>query len=404
MSDTFTRKFTVLSDPPVMTTPFTIGLDEDKCIGCGLCIQQCPCQSLEMVDRPYSPQQEAACQFNCPAGIDVRKYMNVLAGGGSLKDAWEIITDANPFPKITGLVCPHSCEGGCNRQYLDGALNIKGVERAIGAWAVNEGLAFPAPPPPNGKKVAVVGSGPSGMSCAYHLSRKGYQVMVFESDPKPGGMLRYAIPDYRLSQDTIDKEYKRVTDMGVTLKLGCAVGKDISLDDLKSKYDAVYLAIGASKGKEPDIEAIGHVYSGLDFLRKFNNGDKVFVGQSTLVIGGGNTAIDAARTARRLGAKVTILYRRSRKEMPAFDEDIQDAIDEGVSIEYLSAPVKMASSENGQSSITCTRMILGKEDESGRCRPEPVEGSQYQIMADSVIYAIGQEADLGSFAGLACDG
>ena len=279
-----------------------------------------------------------------------------------------------------------------------------GVERAIGAWAISEGLGFPATPQPNGKKIAIVGSGPSGMSCAYHLTRKGYQVTVFEAEAKPGGMLRYAIPDYRLSPETIEKEYKRVTDMGVALILECTVGKDISLDELKSKYDAIYVAIGASKGKEPDIKAIGHVYSGLDFLRKVNDGQKVFVGQSTLVIGGGNTAIDVARTARRLGAKVTIIYRRSRKEMPAFNEEIQDAIDEGVLIEFLVAPVKMACSDNGLSSITCTRMILGEEDDSGRCRPVPVEGSQYQITADSVIYAIGQEADLVCFTGLASGG
>jgi NADPH-dependent glutamate synthase beta subunit-like oxidoreductase/nitroreductase/NAD-dependent dihydropyrimidine dehydrogenase PreA subunit len=404
MSATFSKKYTVLSDPPVAKSPFTINLDEDKCIGCGLCIQQCPCQTLTLVERPYSDMQEAACQYKCPAGIDVRKYMSHLADGGDYREAWNIITEANPFPAITGMVCPHPCEGGCNRQYLDGAVNINEVERFIGTWGVKEGLAFQAPSKKTGKRVAVVGSGPSGMSCAYHLARLGHEVTVYESAARPGGMLRYAIPGYRLAPEVIDAEYKRVIDMGVLLRLGVTVGKDVSMGDLASQYNAVYAAIGAAKSKDQDFGASGRIFSGLEFLRKVNEGQEVSVGRRVLVIGGGNTAIDAARTARRLGAEVTILYRRSRNEMPAHDDEIRDALDEGVRIEYLAAPVSVTCAADGHSTVTCTRMRLCEEDESGRCRPEPVEGSGYEVQAESVIYAIGQDADLSGFDDLADGG
>ncbi|MBP7736072.1 MAG: nitroreductase family protein [Spirochaetes bacterium] len=401
MSDTFTQKYRVLSDPPVVKVPFSINLDDDKCIGCGLCIQQCPCQTLTLVERPYSQVQEAACQYNCPAGIDVRKYMEVLAKGGSNREAWDIITEANPFPAITGLVCPHPCEGGCNRQYLDGSVNINEVERFIGAWGVKENMAFTAPAAKSGKRIAVVGSGPSGMACAYHLARLGHEVTVYESAAKPGGMLRYAIPSYRLPAEVIDAEYDRVLAMGVVLKTGVTVGKDVSVADLAKQYDAVYAAISAAKSKDPDFGTSGRIFSGLEFLRSVNEGGSVTVGKNVLVVGGGNTAIDAARTARRLGAEVTILYRRTRKEMPAHDDEIRDALDEGVKIEYLAAPINVACADDGRAAVKCTRMRLCEEDESGRCRPEPVEGSGYDLYVDSVIYALGQEADLAGFDDLA---
>ena len=317
--------------------------------------------------------------------------MMVLTSGGTYREAWDIITNANPFPAITGMVCPHICENGCNRQYLDSAVNINEIERFIGEWGIKEGLSFKAPDIKNGKDVAVIGSGPSGMSCAYQLARLGYKVTVYEANDKPGGMLRYAIPGFRLSSEIIDSEYRRVTEMGVELKLGTTVGKDIAMDELISKYHAVYVANGASKSKDPDFTNSGTVVSGLDFLRNSKEGTKLKPGTRVLVIGGGNTAIDAARTARRQGAAVTILYRRSRKEMPAFDEEINDALDEGITIEYLAAPEQISCADDGKNKIRCTRMRLCEQDDSGRSRPEPIEGSEFDIDADLVIYAIGQE-------------
>ena len=400
MNGSFTQKFRVLSDPPVAKTPFKIILDEEKCIGCGLCVQQCPCQTLSLVARTYSGNQQPSCQYNCPSGVDVRKYMKVLADGGTYTEVWDIITDANPFPAITGMVCPHPCEGGCNRQHLDDSVNINEIERFIGEWGIKEKKSFVKPEKKSGKRVAVVGSGPSGMSCAYQLTRMGHDVTVYESDMKPGGMLRYAIPGFRLSSDLIDGEYQRITDMGVTLKLGVKAGRDISLNMLMSDYDAVYVAIGTANSKKTDFPASGRVLSGLGFLRSIREGGEMPGARNVIVIGGGNTAMDVARTARRCGAEVTILYRRSRKEMPAFDKDISDAYEEGVKIEFLSAPLNITSTGNGPLKIKCTRMRLYDEDVSGRSRPIPVEGGDFDIEADLAVYAIGQEADAAGFEGL----
>ncbi len=397
MNGSFTQKFRILSDPPVVKTPFSIILDDEKCIGCGLCVQQCPCQTLSLVSRAYSGNQEPACQHNCPSGVDVRKYMKVLADGGTYEEVWDIITDANPFPAITGMVCPHPCEGGCNRQNLDESVNINEIERFIGEWGIKEKKSFIKPEKKSGKQIAIVGSGPSGMSCAYQLTRMGHDVTVYEADLKPGGMLRYAIPAFRLSSDLIDGEYQRITDMGVTLKLGVKAGSDISLKTLMSDYNAVYLAIGTANSKKTDFPIFGRVLSGLDFLRNIREGEEMPDARNVIVIGGGNTAIDVARTARRCGAEATILYRRSRKEMPAFDKDISDALEEGVKIEFLSAPLNITHTGNGPLKIKCTRMRLYEEDDSGRSRPLPAEGGEFDMEADLAVYAIGQEVEPSGF-------
>ena len=397
MNGSFTQKFRILSDPPVAGTPFSIILDDEKCIGCGLCVQQCPCQTLSLVPRTYSGNQEPACQYNCPSGVDVRKYMKVLADGGTYDEVWDIITDANPFPAITGMVCPHPCEGGCNRQHLDDSVNINEVERFIGEWGIKEKKSFVKPDVKSGKRVAVVGSGPSGMSCAYHLSRMGHDVTVYEADMKPGGMLRYAIPAFRLSSDLIDREYQRITDMGVTFKPGVKIGRDISLNTLMSDYNAVYVAIGTANSKKTDFPISGRVMSGLDYLRSVREGQDMPDARNVIVIGGGNTAIDVARTARRYGAEATIIYRRTRKEMPAFDKDISDAFEEGVKIQFLSAPLDITSTGNGPLKIKCTRMRLSEKDDSGRSRPLPVEGGDFYMEADLAVYALGQEVEFQGF-------
>lgn len=396
MSSSMKKKFRYLSDPPVTTAPFSIELDENKCIGCALCIKQCPCQVLELVEKKPAKNQQPACQFACPAGIDIRGYMNILTNGGSFEDAWYLTTDRNPMPAITGRICPHPCETTCNRNYLDLPVNINASEQFIGDYGIKAKLAFKKNGKKYSEKIAVVGSGPSGFSCAYQLARLGYPVTIFEANKKFGGMLRYGIPEYRLPEDIIDKELQKVINLGVEVKCNTKIGRDISLADLKNKYKAVYLAIGAHKGKRLGIEGedASNVYPGIDFLHQIANETKIDLGNKVVVIGGGNAAIDAARVARRLGADVTILYRRTIREMPALASEVEEAQKEGIKIEFLSAPVKIIKNkENKAVSATCIKMELGELDDSGRKEPKPVEGTEYAIEMTSLISAVGQVVD-----------
>lgn len=395
MSEDFeSSKFRYLNDPPVTTRPFSIKVDGDKCIGCGVCIKQCPCQTLEMVPRKEASQKQLpSCAYNCPAGTDIRGYLQVISAGGSLEDTWKIITRTNPFPAVTGRVCPHPCESLCNRQGVDTPVNIHGIERVVGDYGIDQGLSFEKPAKVRKEKVAVVGSGPSGMSCAYHLARMGYRVTVIDSAEKPGGMLTYAIPRYRLPQDVVDKEIGRILDLGVTLKMGVAVGRDLDLDKLKREYRAVYVAPGAQNSTALGIPGEGaeRVFSGLAFLRSVKENKPLKLGKRVAVIGGGNTAIDAARTARRAGAEVTVFYRRTEAHMPAHPDEIQAARDEGVNISYLCSPVSF--SADGKSKLTCLRMELGEPDVSGRPRPVQIVGSEFDTDIDTVIASVGQELD-----------
>lgn len=388
-------KFKYVSDPPVITKPFGIEVDKDKCIGCSVCVKECPVQSIEMVPRKEpSAKQRAACQYHCPAGTDIRGYMQLLATGGSYEEAWKIIVEMNPMPAVTGRVCPHPCEGSCNRSGVDSPVNIHGMERFIGDYALANGLSFDKPGSMSNGKVAVVGSGPSGMSCAYQLTRLGYQVTVFESGSKPGGMLTWAIPRYRLPDSVVDAEIKRIVDLGVTMKLGVTLGKDISLAELKKEFKAVYIAPGAQRSTAFDIDIQNdvNVCSGLAFLRSIKENKPLNIGKQVIVIGGGNTAIDAARSALRMGSDVTILYRRTIAEMPAHISEVESAKQEGVKIEFLCTPVKIA--KGGKTSLaTCQRMELGEPDESGRRRPVPIKGSEFDITFDTLIPAIGQDLD-----------
>ena len=359
--------------------------------------------------RPKHVPKMPPCRTHCPNHNAIRQALTTLAQGEargrtfeeSLEQAWRIWTERSPFPSVCGRVCPHPCEEGCNRGGKDGSVNIINVERYIGDFGIEKGLkpeklteeTYP-------EKVAIIGAGPAGLSCAYQLARKGYRPTVFEAFDKAGGMLRYGIPAYRLPRQVLDAEIGRILDLGVELRCNTSVGKDIPYETLQQEYDAIFVGLGAHKGKLLGVEGeseAGNVMTGTEFLNAMNSGAPVDVGKSVIVIGGGDTAIDAARVSLRMGASATILYRRTVKEMPAIQEEIEDAEAEGVKMEFLAAPVGFMT-ENGRAvGMRCIRMELGEPDDSGRRRPVPIEGSEFEVKADLVIAAISQEPD---FAGL----
>jgi len=366
--------------------------------------------------RPLYVDKTPPCNHDCPAGTDVVGYL-ALTKEGKYKEAWELIKQENPFPGVCGRVCPHPCESECNREQLGGAIAIHVQERFLADWAArneeqemsNEALGSPL------GKVAIIGSGPAGLSCAYHLARLDYRVTVFESLPVAGGMMRIGIPEYRLPREVLDREIADIEALGVEIKTNARVGDKIKLSDLLEDYQAIFIGVGLQKSRQLNIpgEDAEGVIPGLEFLKKVNLGEEVQVSPSTMlrtsprvaVIGGGNTAIDAARSALRLGSaenitrngakgEVTMLYRRSRAEMPAIAEEIQEALEEGVKIRYLTAPVELLTESGRIAGLKCVRMELGAPDESGRRRPLPIAGSEFTVEADTVIPAVAQETDL----------
>jgi NADPH-dependent glutamate synthase beta subunit-like oxidoreductase len=315
-------------------------------------------------------------------------------------EAAYIFMETTPFPAVCGRVCPHPCETECNRTKLEGAVGINSFERFLGDFAMEHKLVpKKLTEETRSEKIAIIGSGPAGMSCAYHLARRGYPVTVFEAFPKAGGMLRYGIPDYRLPQNILDAEIQRILDMGVELKLDTMIGKDISLEDLRKEYKSIFVGLGAHKGLKlrVDGEDADNVLTGTDFLHRVNVGEKVEIGDKVVVIGGGDTAIDAARVSKRMGAEVTILYRRTREEMPAYDEEIEGALEEGITIEFLAAPSSISGDNGHATGMVCQRMELGEPDASGRRRPVPIDGDTFDLQFSTLIPAISQEPDFTGF-------
>jgi len=353
--------------------------------------------------RPQPTTKLPPCMDGCPQGTDIRGVLTTIAFGDkygrtleeSYEKAWGIITEKNPLPAVCGRVCPHPCEINCNRKDKDEPIAINNVERFIGDFGLEKGLTHKPAEEKHPEKIAVIGAGPAGLSCAFHLAKSGYSVTIFEAFSKPGGMLRYGIPAYRLPRETLDAEINNILDLGVELKTDCSIGNDISLDDLRKDYKAIFVSIGAHKGLNlrVDGEEAEGVYSGVDFLNRINSGEKIELGKSVVVIGGGDTAIDAARISVRMGAKVTILYRRTRTEMPAIEEEIDEALNEGIDIQYLAAPTGIIKDDNRITGIKAIRMELGEPDDSGRRRPVPIEGSEFEINLDTLIPAISQEPD-----------
>ena len=354
--------------------------------------------------RPAYIEKLPPCKNACPAGNDIRGFLTSISQTQMFKReydesyelAWRKLTETNPIPSVIGRVCPHFCETDCNRNAKDEAVSINQVERFLGDYALSHNLKHEKlSDETRSDKIAIVGSGPAGLSCAFQMARRGYPVTIFEAFEKSGGMLRYGIPSYRLPEAILDAEVAAIADLGIEIKYNTRVGVDVSMDDLKKEYAAIYLGIGAHEGWAlgiPGEDGEG-VMSAVEFLYKVNSGEAVDVsGKKVLIIGGGNSAIDATRVSWRMGAEPQIVYRRTREEMPAEDEEIDDTLAEGINIEYLTAPVEVVRDGGKVTGLRCIRMELGEPDESGRRRPEPVAGSEFVIACDMVLPAIGQGA------------
>lgn len=343
------------------------------------------------------------CKQACPAGVDVQGYIGLIEKG-KYSEAVALIKETNPLPAICGRVCVRPCEVACRRNLLDegSGVGIDYLKRFASDFDLaSENKYKPVIKASTGKKIAVVGAGPGGLSAAFFLQKEGHQVDVFEAQPKAGGWLRYGIPEYRLPNDLLQKEVDNITDMGVKIFYNQKLGENLSYKALKYKYDAIILAIGSQAGTSIgcDGDDAGNVFSGVDFLKQMEiTGQKMdFSGKTVGVIGGGNTAMDCCRTAKRFGAeKVYVIYRRTEKEMPANPIEIHESKLEGVEYLFLTAPVRVNKDENGNiKSISCIKMDLGEPDASGRRRPVPVEGSEYEIPMDYALAAIGQKTIVG---------
>ena len=359
--------------------------------------------ALELLLSDHYADCVGPCQLSCPADIDIQGYI-ALAAIGKYKDAIALIKENNPLPSVCGRVCTRPCEvKGCRRTLLDEAVGIDYIKRYVSDLDLNSPDVYrPVVAPPNGRRVAVVGAGPAGLSAAYYLAIEGYAVQVFEGQPEPGGMLRYGIPEYRLPKDVLDLEIAQILGLGVKLKTNAVLGKDFTIASLKQDgFEAVFLGIGAWRSSLMRVqnETAPGVLSGIEFLKNFGLKKKIDIHGTVAVVGGGNTAIDCARTALRLGVReVKLLYRRTRTEMPANDSEINDAIEEGVTMEFLVAPTKVVTNADGRlTALECQRMELGEADASGRRSPKPVRGSDYQIPFDFVISAIGQSTTITDF-------
>jgi len=344
--------------------------------------------------RPFYEDKIPPCNAACPAGNDIVGFIQKITQD-DFEGAWHLIKEENPFPGICGRVCFHPCESKCNRGNFDEPIAIHALERFVADFST---ASLPKKiqkiPKERKEKIVIIGSGPAGMSCAYHLAKLHYEVTVFESLPFAGGVLRMGIPSYRLPKDVLDREISNIEALGVEIRTGVSIGEEIKIEELKD-YQAIFIATGAHRSRGLNIpgEKGRGTLSGLDILKRINLNGKVKMGEKVAIIGGGNTAIDVARSVIRLGKKATILYRRSKEEMPAFEDEIMEAIEEGVKIRYLVNPIRIQQKDN-MKRLECLRMELGEKDESGRRRPVPIPNSNFFIEADGVIIAAGEETEV----------
>jgi len=371
---------------------------DSGCKFCFACVEVCPTGALVDREARYYPPSDwegyiVPCSQACPAHIDIPRYINLIAQG-KYSEALAVIREKVPFPGVLGRVCIHPCEQACRHSQLNDPICIKFLKRFAadhdnGLWKQNSKVA-----PPTGKRVAVVGSGPAGLTAAYYLAKLGHSATVFEALPQAGGMMRVGIPDYRLPREILDAEIKEFEEAGVEIETNTRIE---SLDSLfKQGYSAIFLGLGAHRGTRMrvDGEESPGVIDGVTFLRQVNLGEEVKIGKRIAIIGGGNAAIDCSRTSLRLGAeKVTIVYRRTRAEMPAAAEEIEEALHEGAEIIFLAAPNRI-SVKDGHIELECLQMKLGEPDASGRRRPVPIEGSEFTTEFDNVIASIGQATEV----------
>ncbi len=347
--------------------------------------------TLAMIHADHRGDCIAPCRRACPTNQDAQGYIALIADG-KYEEAIRLIKADNPFPSSIGRVCPHPCEEACRRKYAEEAISICSLKRF--AADIDNGEYKPIQKAQNGKKIAIVGAGPAGLTTAYYLSIEGYSTDVFESENRSGGMLRYGIPAYRLSDEILDRDISAIENLGVKIHYNKKLGRDISVKSLKSEYDAVFLAVGAWKSAALGCEndKMPGVLGGIDFLYKVAVGEPLEIGQKVAVVGGGNTAMDAARTARRLGAaEVTLIYRRTREEMPASLWEIEEAEEEGVKFAFLVSPVCVLEKDGRAAGLRLQKMELGEPDASGRRRPVPVAGAEEEIAFGTIIAAIGQK-------------
>ncbi len=390
-------------------------VDLKKCTACGNCSDGCPVvmksefnmgtgprkaayipfpqaiPNKALIDKREDRLCKAACMDACPVGTNVPGYLKHISEG-RFADAYMLIRATNPFPSVCGRVCYAPCERVCNRGQLDEPLAIRDLKRfAVDGFDVASLEVVQVQK--TGRKVAVIGAGPAGLACAHDLALEGHDVSVYETLPEPGGMLRYAIPEYRLPKDELKKEIDYIRKLGVDIQCGAEIGGQKAVDEIKSGNEAVFVATGAPKGLPlgVDGEALNGIIDGIRFLRSVNSADHEAPGKQVAVIGGGNTAVDCARTTKRLGSEsVRLVYRRTREEMPAAGEEIEALLHEGIEIDFLAAPVRFLGEGGKVAKMECVRMELGEPDESGRRRPMPKAGSEFTIPVDCVITALGQ--------------
>jgi heterodisulfide reductase subunit A-like polyferredoxin len=392
-------------------------VDETRCTGCGLCTTSCPVTLPSEFDlglgqrkaiyRPFpqavpnvfaiSRRGASPCQAGCPIHQSAQGYVALVAQG-RFDEALEVILRENPIPSICGRICTHPCETACTRRNVDDPINMPALKRFVTDRRPDYQLPKPAAPE-RPERIAVVGSGPAGLVCAYHLRQKGYQPVVFEALPVAGGMLAAGIPSFRLPRPVLNAELDRLRAIGIEIRVNMPVGRAIPFDELRRQYAAVFVAIGAHLERRLAVpgEDLPGVIGGLEFLRRVNLQGPQAAGRRVLVIGGGNSALDAARTARRCGAEVTLVYRRTRAEMPADPREIEDAEREGVKLVFLTAPSAFRAAADGRlAALECVRMQLGAPDASGRPSPQPIQGSEFVLPCDTVIVTIGQTPDVAT--------